>query len=178
MDYLGLITGDNIFKYSFTLGVVMLVFALIYPLEKQHLIELEINSHNKETELLNGEISNLSQDLDKLRKESDLLLSQASALQSGQNVDKIEAKKKVDRFNFDFKILQDKKHNLEIKNIVLEYNKKRILVLESQARTFCVYSFFLILFGVSLAIFGFFHWARNTFREMKSNTTKKQVEKK
>jgi hypothetical protein len=173
MDYLGFINGDNIFKYSFTLGLAMLVFALVYPLEKQHLIDLEINSHNKETELLNREILNLRTDIAKIEKEKDYLLTQAEYTKQGKIIDKEDTKKRVTQFNKDFGTLQDRLRILETKNVVLDYNKKRILVLESQSKTFGWFSCIMIVAGISLTIFGFYYWAVNTFVDMKEKKNKK-----
>lgn len=173
MDYLGFINGDNIFKYSFTLGLAMLVFALVYPLEKRHLIELEINSHNKETELLNKEVSNLRVDIKKIEKERDYLLIQAESVKQGKNIDKEDVKRRAKQFNKDVNTLQVRRRTLETKNIVLEYNKKRILVLESQAMTFGWFSWIMIISGIALTIFGFYYWATNAFGDMKEKKSKK-----
>lgn len=173
MDFLGLINGDNLFKYCFTLGLAMLVFSLIYPLEKQHLIQLEIVSHNKETELLNKDIEQLNIDVDKLKKECDNLLAKAQAFEKGQTINKDEVQKRVSKFNNDFKTLQNTKHTLDVKNIVLTYNQKRINVLESQSKTFGAFSWVMIITGIGLTIFGFIFWVKNTFKEMKEKNTKK-----
>lgn len=173
MDYLGFINGDNIFKYSFTLGLAMLVFALVYPLEKRHLIELEINNHNKETELLNKEILNLGIDIKKIEKERDYLLVQAEHIKQGEIIDKEVAKKRATQFNKDFYAIQDRHRTLETKNIVLDYNKKRILVLESQSKTFGWFSWTMIAVGISLTCFGFYYWAVNTFGDMREKKSKK-----
>jgi hypothetical protein len=173
MDYLGFINGDNIFKYSFTLGLAMLVFALTYPLEKKNLIELEINSHNKETQLLNNEISNLSTDILRIEKERDYLLIQADVIKQGKAIDQDDTKKRVTQFNKDFNTLQDRHKTLETKKIILDYNKKRILVLESQSNTFGWFSWIMILVGIGLTAFGFYYWSVNTFGDMREKKNKK-----
>ena len=166
MDFLGLINGDNLFKYCFTLGLVMLVFALIYPLEKSHQIEIEVINQNKEASLLTNEINNLKKSIDKLEEDIKTMLS------ADKSIDKNIAQKKVFQINSDYQVIEKNKNDLRMKSIVLDFNYRRIKTLETQAKTFSKFSWVMIIVGISLAIFGFIYWVKNTFREMKEKVKK------
>lgn len=173
MEFLNLISGDNLFKYCFTLGLVMVVFAMVYPLEKKHQIQLEIISYNKEAELLKKDIESLNKGISDIEAERNFLMSQVKAVGSGQKVDKDKLKKRTDKFNVEFLSLRKYKRDLDTKLILLNYNRNKIEVLNTQANTFGIYSFWLAFFGIGLIIFGFIFWTKNTFFEMKNKATKK-----
>ena len=63
---LNLITGENPYKYSLTLGLVMIFFAIFYPIDKKNQNKLQIVEHNTKIELLNLQIQNLSDEVNKI----------------------------------------------------------------------------------------------------------------
>jgi hypothetical protein len=43
MDFASFLNTDNLYKFLFSGGILMIVFSLFYPIEKKQLLELEIN---------------------------------------------------------------------------------------------------------------------------------------
>jgi len=67
MDLSSLFAGvDNLFKFLFIGGLVMLMTSMFYPLQKEQELEIEINNYNKEVKLLNRELSELKEEIAKL----------------------------------------------------------------------------------------------------------------
>jgi hypothetical protein len=166
MDILSIVNGDNLFKYCFTLGLAMVIFALVYPLEKQHLIQLEIINHNKETALLNKDIFDLTKSVSIIQKERDFLISKLKVYKMAGKSEKNLLKQRAKVFNENFKTIEKNKRDLDIKTIVLEFNKSKIKTLQMQENTFGWYSWLLVFFGVIFIVFGFIFWAKHTFGEM------------
>lgn len=164
MELLNFISGDNLFKYTFTLGLVMVVFSLVYPLQKKHEIELEIVNQNKEAKLLNNEISNLNKVTLNLKNTSDLLITKAVNFKANRR-NKLKMKGVVDKFNSDFDSAQKNKQAIEIKTIILEFNKTKIVVLQQQANSFDRYSYWLSSFGIAFTVFGLLFWTKKTFKK-------------
>lgn len=164
MELLNFVSGDNLFKYTFTLGLVMVVFSLVYPLQKKHEIELEIVNQNKEAKLLNNEINNLNKLSINLKNTSDLLIKKAANFKANKR-NKLKMKSVVDKFNSDFDSAQKNKQAIEVKTIILEFNKTKIIVLQQQANSFDRYSFWLSLFGITFTIFGLSFWTIRTFKK-------------
>lgn len=164
MELLNFVSGDNLFKYTFTLGLVMVVFSLVYPLQKKHEIELEIVNQNKEAKLLNNEINNLNKATLNLKHTSDLLIKKAINFKPNKR-NKLKMKGVVDKFNSDFDSVQKNKQAIEVKTIILEFNKTKIIVLQQQANSFDRYSFWLSLFGIIFTIFGLLFWTIRTFKK-------------
>jgi putative exporter of polyketide antibiotics len=164
MELLNFVSGDNLFKYTFTLGLVMVVFSLVYPLQKKHEIELEIVNQNKEAKLLNKEIDNLSKITLNLEKTSDLLIKKAVKFKANKR-NKLKMKSLVDKFNLDFDSAQRNKQAIEVKTIILEFNKTKIEVLQQQANSFDKYSFWLSLCGITFTVFGLVFWTIRTFKK-------------
>ena len=50
---------DNLFKFLFINGIVLVVISLFYPLQKQQELELEKIKYDQKVELINLKITNL-----------------------------------------------------------------------------------------------------------------------
>ena len=56
MEFLSFIGGNHLFRYSFTLGLAMVVFAVLYPLLKRNDLELEQVKYYEELAILRIDI--------------------------------------------------------------------------------------------------------------------------
>ena len=167
MDMFGLISGDNLFKYSFTLGIVMVVFSLVYPLQKQNEIDLEVINHNKEVSLINNQINNLLKTTESLEMESNDLLNKVTKLKKYKSK-KASLKKEVENFTIKLDKVEDIKREIDTKKIIVEFNLTKIKVLENQSDVFESYTKWIFRFGVLFSIFGFVFWTWKTFKDWRS----------
>lgn len=163
MELLSFVSGDNLFKYTFTLGLVMVVFSLVYPLQKKHEIELEIVNYNKDEKLLALEYNTLLKSVAMVEKESaELKKKTKHFIPTKKNKDKI--RKEVLKFNADLDSVQKFKLQIKVKKINLEYNSSKINVLKSQAETFQYYACWILGFGIIFSSFGLISWTITTFK--------------
>lgn len=167
MEMLNLISGDNLFKYSFTLGIVMVVFSLVYPLQKQNEIDLEIINHNKEVSLINNQIDNLLKTTKSLEIESNDLLNKVTKLKNYKSK-KASLKKEVENFTVKFDKVEDIKREIDTKKIIVDFNLSKIKVLETQSNVFASYTKWIFTFGVLFSIFGFVFWTWKTFKDWRN----------
>ena len=155
---LNLITGENPYKYSLTLGLVMIFFAIFYPIDKKNQNKLQIVEHNTKIELLNLQIQNLSDEVNKIITKTNEINLEISKVKNRNSKKFVKFKKqfyeikKKSQLN---KILID---SISVKEIELKGNKERIIELESQAESFGRYSIGLTILGTILAIVGAYGW--------------------
>lgn len=168
MDFNNLFSGtDNMFKFFFIGGLFMISLSMIYPLQKKQLIEIEIISHNKEVELLNNEIESLKLKVEEFKKiakkncfvfDSLMLIRKDSKNPAITN--EIEALKKRD--NETINNIKKQKENIDIKHIILTYDKRKIDLLNTHIKEYDKYSDLLFYPGIILGLIGFVGWFYST----------------
>lgn len=152
---------DNLFKFLFVGGLLCIVFAIVYPLEKQQRIELEVNVYNKQVELVNKEISALYSDTKKLvedynvKKKSLINLYKSKAKESEINLleDQIDSLLSEN---------SDKQLKLNTTSIVLKYEKERIKLLQGHISSFSWYRLALIVAGTFFTLMGLILWYKSS----------------
>lgn len=65
-----LISGDNLFKYSFTLGIVMVAFSIVYPMNKRHDLELERVKYREQVAFVSLDIELLEKRIHQAEKQN------------------------------------------------------------------------------------------------------------
>jgi len=163
---------DNLFKFLFSGGILLVVLSIIYPLQKKQEVELEINAHNEKTKLLNNEIKCLDKDVKSFRKETDICFIQLDSLKKLRNnsnykIISNQIAKVKDDYNRNFITLKDKENELLIKKINLEFDKSRIKILNKHLNLYKRYSSWLLTVGILLSIIGLFFWSISTHRSEK-----------
>lgn len=167
MDFASFLNTDNLYKFLFSGGILMIIFSLFYPIEKKQLLELEINNFNKQTELLNNDISLLNIEVNQLRTTSKVTLRKLQKLQKTKNeINHIEVSKEIsiikDNYNKTFYKIKSHQQETNLKNINIKYNKSKIEIIQNHISTFNFYSWFLLIFGILFAGFGLKFWFKST----------------
>ncbi|WP_265131240.1 hypothetical protein [Chryseobacterium oranimense] len=146
--------SENLYKYLVSIGILMLVLTIYYPLkEKQELEILKIKLES-EQKVLNFEIKDNKKNLDDLIK----------------NINK----KNIEPFQKEKLLLEisQKQKNNEIKQINAD---GKIVELENREKYICVYDrlfWIFIIVGSGLVIFGFFKW----YKSKKIDDKKSEIE--
>lgn len=156
---------DNIYKFLFMGGIFMVVFALVYPLEKENNISIEINNHNKQVELLNVEIKEVSKQVNDLIKLTNKTSDELEKLKKSNNKSLIENVKS--EYNKSFAKVKQKEQEVSTKEIVMRYDKSKIEILQKQLDSFSLYKNILLIVGSIFAIVGLIFWIKLTCKTEK-----------
>ena len=170
MDFTSFLNTDNLYKFLFSGGILMIFFSLFYPIEKKQLLELEINTYNKQTEILNNDIKLLNIEVNQLKINSKKTLNILTDLQKTKTKkNSIQVSKEIslikDNYNKSFYEIKSHQEECNLKNINIKYNKCKIEIVQNHISTFNFYSWFLLIFGVLFTFFGLIFWfksAQNT----------------
>lgn len=180
MDYSSLFPStDNLFKFLFLGGLIMVFTAMIYPLQKKLERESEIILYNQQVELLNREVKALQLNVVELKKivkdadnECKSLEKEKSISEGIKRRSQIDAKIKLIQAQTNLKNSNCKKklEELNVKAIVVKYNKEKIALLKRYANTYSSYSVGLLIFGIPLSILGLVFWTKSTIKTEKLRT--------
>jgi hypothetical protein len=155
---------DNINRYFLTLGILMFVFSILYPMEKQHEIDLKINEYNKSASLLNIKIKNALSLNRSINQTVFQLNNEMRQIKSKK--DKIELKNKIDE------LIEKSRLNLNSileENINVEYSKLVVDDLIEQKKEFAIYKKSLRYLGVTFSILGSIFWIIATIKNRNQN---------
>lgn len=163
--------ADNLFKFLFLNGVVMVAIGLFYPLQKSNDLQIRILEYNRKIELLEQNIIGFKDDSKNLNKivESRIELAESLVekrknLQSNSDIANVnnqisELKLKTNISYQDIKKNQDKitgsQVNLRAEKKVIEQLKKQVAVYDS-------YCCWFLIIGIFLGIIGFIGWVSTT----------------
>lgn len=177
MEFASLFSGsDNLFKYIFTAGVVLILVSLVYPLQKKQEIELQINSYNKDVEVLNKNIANIKKFISQANQDSKFVLDSLTKLKAlkDKNVDKgTHAKlsgiiKSIkEKYNLAYKELEKQQSEIEVSAIIYKHERKKIELLESHVKTYESYFNWFLWVGILSTIIGLAFWTRSTTKKEK-----------
>lgn len=165
----GILGGsDNLYKYLFTAGLLMVITAIVYPLQKQQELELEINNNNKQAAILTEELKWLSDEVNGLEQEAILtkkiLDSLDRARTKARNPTNISIQIDNLKFNYNKHLDSAKRalNNARIKNLTLEFNTSRITILKQHKDEYEDYFVWILWPGIIIALVGFFLWSYST----------------
>ncbi|MEN7549070.1 hypothetical protein AAG747_14200 [Rapidithrix thailandica] len=171
-------SSDNLYKFLFMGGVFMIVFSFIYPLEKKQKLELEINIHNKDTEILNLQIQQLKEDVGNLKLLTKETLSKLeNKTKSELDTKKIEQLKS--NYNKEFEKIKTKELDILTKKIVINYNKSKIKILNEHINSFDIFKDLFLAVGSLFSLFGLYKWFRvtNMTEKLQKDELKKVLQK-
>ena len=158
--------SDNLFKYLFTVGAVMIIISIFYPLQKSQEIEIKQTDLLKESELLTNEIRLLKNDYQILKDEySDIShILDSLVLVHGdkvtENIQFLEYRKKGNKM---IQNLNDRERELKIKNIIIQNEESKIDLLGKHSESFKSYYSLVKWLGIIFLIIGFIGWCLSTF---------------
>lgn len=162
---------DNFFKYLLTIGLILIIFTIIYPVQMQKEIDMELLGYKSKVEILSLEISHIEKEVEKLntlrldiQKDMDSLKEVKNSV-SGKRIVTIEniriaLKEKFDNNKENILIKVD---SLKIKQIILSSEKERINKLNGYYSFFKVNKSFLLGIGFILCFLGFRYWISSVY---------------
>jgi len=185
MDFSGLFSNiDNLFKFLFLGGIVLITLSIVYPLQKKQEIEIEIINFNKDAELLNLEINELNKKVNEFKEDSKSYITLLDSLKTEKN--KSHATEKSDNislrieniksdYNKEFSDIEKKKLEIDIKNVITDYNQSKIETLKQHSSSYKSYSIWLLVVGILFVLTGLVGWIYSTIN---TEALKKQQIKK
>lgn len=164
---------DNFFKYLLTIGMLLIVFTILYPIQKQKEVDLEIVTYNTDTAILNFKLKKIEEKVAILISEKDSIQAILDGLKiirdksnkiEASNIEKnrISLKEYFDKNKSDLNQLLD---SLSINAIKLNEQKKRIKKLESYFAFFRNYKLILLVLGFILSFIGLRYWIASVYME-------------
>lgn len=171
-------SSDNLYKFLFMGGVFMVVFSFIYPLEKKQKIELEINLYNKQIALLNEEIKILNYDVENLKLKSKATIKTLEEIKENKdNSNRDNSIKQIqENYNKEFYTLKAKENEVITKDIILKYEKSKIVLLQNHVGSFSIFRWIFLIIGTTFTIFGLWNWNKST--KISTEMQKLELEKK
>lgn len=139
-----IITTDNFYKFICTIGLMMLLFAIIYPVEKKQELELSLIELERKVDMVNHRVKNESSNI--LNYRSKVMASNLSVKSKLLKIDSLKEANKIDL------------HKIQLDSIDVAFDKKKLLVLESHLDEFKCWSMLLVILGIPLAAFGGIKW--------------------
>lgn len=170
--------ADNLFKFLFLNGVVMIAVSLFYPLQKSNELQLRMVEYNKKIELFEQDIIGLRDDSENLNvivgdriKVAESLVKKRKFLKSELAINDItnqinELKLKT---NLSYQEIKKNKESIKQNQVKLKGEKSVIELLDKQVSVYDSYCFWLLFTGVFLGVIGFIGWSATTVFSEYSN---------
>ncbi len=160
MSEYSLINSDNIFKFICTAGGLMLLFAIVYPIEKKQKLEIEANELQKDINVLSKKIElDVQVTIEKTTK-IDSLLKYTKDVKL-KNIYQSQKDKLVQNYDSIVNV------NL-IETEKIKGDKERIFILKRHINDFYWWSIGCKIFGSILFSVGIVFWFK---KELKSSST-------
>lgn len=164
---------DNFFKYLLTIGLLLIVFTILYPIQKQKEVDLEILSYNTEAGILNFKINSLTKEVNDLQEETNSVQHSLDSLKTLRDHSNIEEAKRIEGLRVSIKQDFDKTKSrltiladsLTVNQITAEQQKRRIQKLESYFAFFRNYKLILLILGFVLSFIGMRYWLASVYME-------------
>lgn len=157
---------DNFFKYLLTIGLLLIIFTIMYPIQKQKEVDLEILNYRTQTEIANLETSKLARKVEymdlvrkNLQTELDSLkqLKEKVSIDSAKYIEGVRIAKKALFDNYKESLLNTTDSLIVVK-IKLKSDEMKIAKLDSYFSFFRVYKIAFLLIGIFLTLFGLRYW--------------------
>ena len=165
---------DNFFKYLLTIGLILIAFVIVYPVQQQKEVDIEINGYLRDAKILDYRIQRLKDDVGEFKF---LRNSTQHRLDSLKNLMKISVdlneRDRIEVVRNNLKNEFDKKRNtydqivdtLYILNVTLDYGREKIKKLSGYFSFFKSYKIVFLICGVLTSILGLVYWCASVYRE-------------
>lgn len=151
---------DSIYKFLTTFGIVMIIFSIMYPMEKRNEIELKSNEYKKEISLnklelisLSDSIKDLNSIIVKANKHIELLKKEP--IIDSQRI--IKYKKEINPY---YNKVIEKNFKKSKQDSLLIYKKKEIEILDKQINDFKIKERCMLYGGIFFMLYGFLKWKK------------------
>lgn len=163
--------SDNLYKYLFTGGLVMVIFGIVYSFEQRQKLLLDINVFNKQTCLLKEEISQVKAEVAEITtsiREQNSVLSDTSVNEAVKKNIRKERYKNIST-------LKEKNNELKIKSILLDHDGEKIIISSRLHTEIRLYSISLIILGGFSIGYGLYKWKKFTETADEKNDVELQI---
>ena len=156
--------SDNLWKYLFTVGVLLIAISILYPLKQSETIDLRIIDLYTDSKSLDLKIKHLKEDTESYNSYLNIATKELDSLKSIQNqakvltrIGNIESEMATDR-----KIIKNKIRDLQL--LVIENQGKEDYIVELKKHSSNYKKFFYLGFilGIILLIWGLYKWLMAT----------------
>lgn len=164
---------DNFFKYLLTAGLVLIAFTIVYPVQKQKEIDIEMLALQERDSLLSYEVVKFQRAYVELKEKSIAIQAELDSLKVlAVNSTKLQANRiDSDRIklkqNFDStkKQLLSYGDSLKLKELKLRVFEEKIKRLEGYYNHFRSFKLVFIIFGLALVVVGIRYWASSVYQD-------------
>jgi septal ring factor EnvC (AmiA/AmiB activator) len=170
MDFSNLFSlgSDNLFKFLFLNGILLVVISLFYPIQKQNELDLQIIEYNKKVDILNNEINSMKKSIKKFEKQSIKIKTKTDSLKKVSNITKSKnaltslSKIRIS-FNMTLDSLQKKKNKLDLQTISIKSDKEKVKILSKQSDKYNSFSNWFVIIGAVSFSTGLVGWSYSAF---------------
>lgn len=163
---------DNFFKYLLSIGLILILYAVVYPLKKEQELKIEsINLLMKNNKLVN-DINYLKSEAIELKKLQESTNKQVDTLnqlllKSSNSFIEIQKQKLELKTKFDEKKarLIVATHDLEDKNIELKFEGDRHAEIQKQIWHYAAFKAIFWVIGIVLSLLGFLFWMGSAYMD-------------
>jgi uncharacterized protein (UPF0333 family) len=178
MDFSSLFPStDNLFKFLFLGGLIMILTAMIYPLQKSQEKEIEILSHNQQVAILNKESLTLRKNVLEIRTVLRAGIKTCESLRKSMhpgNPSNKQIRNKISNIqaeiNSSVQELRNQNYELEKKIITINFNKQKIVLLQKYVKIYESYSRWFLCIGIPISTLGLFFWSLSTIKTERLKT--------
>jgi hypothetical protein len=164
MQSLFSLNTDNLFKFLFINGIVLVVISLFYPIEKEQEFEVIKTDYELKVALFEKNISILKKDIETFKNESIRLENKIDSL---KKTDKTENQNKAEflknRFNIKLDSMIKIRKEIAIDSINLINNQKKVIIFSNQVTKYSSFAKYFLIVGIISFILGLFGWGYITF---------------
>lgn len=151
---------DSLYKFLTTFGIVMIIFSIMYPMEKRNEIEIKSNEYKKEISLSRLELISLSDSINDLnsiivKANKHIELLKKEPIIDSQRI--INYKKEINPY---YNKVIEKSYKKNKQDSLLIYKKKEIEILDKQINDFKIKEYFLFIVGIIFMLYGFYKWRK------------------
>lgn len=160
---------ENFFKFAFLSGMFLVVFGIVYPIERSNDLEFKKAEHQAEVNRINYQISKLRERLDSME------YYEASYMEAKKDttVSDITLDRHLRRFDENYLLFERRQGQVEVATIKSEGEKSKIAVLENHIKEFGTWQVWLISIGSVFILIGGIYWCWMTlfdFKQRRKNT--------
>lgn len=151
---------DSLYKFLTTFGIVMIIFSIMYPMEKRNEIELKSNEYNKEISLNRLELISLSDSIEDLNSIIVKANKHIELLKKEPVIDSQRIIKYKNEINPYYNKIIEKNFRKNKQDSLLTYKKKEIEILSNQIDDFKLKERCMFYGGILFMLYGFFKWRK------------------
>jgi hypothetical protein len=152
--------SDNLWKYLFTMGVLLISISIIYPLKQSEIIDLKVMDLRTDSKITAQKIKQLKDDNHEFILYKNIANREIDSLKS-LKVNKLILEK-IDLIKSEIgqerKKIKEKILNIELLIIENEGKENHVVVLESQSKKYKMYFQIGFWFGVAIMLIGLVKW--------------------